>query len=241
MKVIDYINEPVNSLLDVGCNVGALLYDCATRYPSAKLAGVEISKVALNKAMINIPTADFHNIGAEDLPFQDESFQYVTCVEVLEHIPSTLRLKVFREMHRVLKPNGRLILTVPHAGWFAWLDSNNIRFRMPSLYSKLIGRGLRDDTYTLIGRQVEWHYHFTLQELEQLAGDGWKEIAVRRGGLFIFPLIDLLSWPFYRLNVPNNPIRLMLERIGGWDNRIDFGQASYGILIVLEKTCSTTL
>lgn len=240
MRVSDYIDEPVASLLDVGCNVGAWLQDCVRRYPTAQLAGIEINQVALCKAQANVPTADLIHAGAEKLPFPDESFQYVTCVEVIEHLSAVLRPLAFKEMHRVLKPGGRLILTVPHAGWFAWLDSNNFRFLFPNLYRRLIKFGLRDGNYTVVERQVEWHHHFTLAELEQLAGDGWQKIAVRRGGLFINPLMDLLSWPFYRLGIPGNPVRQMFERMAGWDSNMDFGEASYGVLIVLERSVSAT-
>lgn len=48
---------------------------------------------------------------AMDLPFNDDTFDTVTSTEVLEHVPDPLR--ALKEMHRVLKPNGVLIITVP--------------------------------------------------------------------------------------------------------------------------------
>jgi SAM-dependent methyltransferase len=48
---------------------------------------------------------------ALDLPFDDESFDTVVSTEVLEHVPDPLR--ALREMHRVLRPSGHLILTTP--------------------------------------------------------------------------------------------------------------------------------
>lgn len=235
MRVADWIEPPVDSLLDVGCNVGAWLRDCARLYPSARLAGVEINPSALAVARVNVPTAEVQHAGAERLPFPDESFQYVTCVEVLEHLPAGLRPSAFREMQRVLRPGGRLILTVPHAGWFAWLDSNNVRLRLPGLYRRLVRKGGRDAGYAAVGRGVEWHHHFTVAELVHLAGGGWRTVAVRHGGLFVYPLMDWLSWPFYRLRRPEHPIRRALERIAGWDYRIGFGSASYGVLVTLER------
>ncbi len=161
-------------------------------------------------------------------------------MEVLEHLPADLRPAAFQEMRRVLKTGGRLILSVPHAGWFAWLDSNNMRIRFPNLYRRMVGRGGRDANYAAMGRHVEWHYHFTVAELEQLAGDGWRQVAVRRGGLIVFPIMDWLSWPFYRLGISNNPIRLLFECLASLDYRIDFGKASYGVLMTLERIESTT-
>lgn len=48
---------------------------------------------------------------ALDLPFDDESFDTVTSTEVLEHVPEPLR--ALKEMHRVLRQDGILIITVP--------------------------------------------------------------------------------------------------------------------------------
>jgi SAM-dependent methyltransferase len=230
-----WLGPDVDSLLDVGCNVGAWLRDCASRYPGARLAGVEINDAALEVARARVRGADLHRASAENLPLPDESFQYVTCNEVLEHVPERFRALALREIRRVLRPGGRLILTVPHAGWFAWLDSNNVRFRLPALYRLLVRRGLRDSSYAAISREVEWHHHFTAPELFQLAGPGWRTLAVEYGGLVICPVVDWLSWPFYRFGAPLHPVRRALERLGGWDYQIDYGRASYGIVLVLER------
>ena len=235
MQVSAYIQKPVASLLDVGCNAGVWLSDCAKLYPEARLAGVEINEPAIEKARQLVPTAELHRTGAEKIPFPDKTFQYVTCVEVLEHLPAELRAQAFQEMHRVLQPGGKLIMTVPHSGWFAWLDSNNVRYRLPKIYNFFLGKGSRDASYAVMGRKVEWHQHFTLNELLQLAGPGWKLTTVNYGGLFLYPIMDWLSWPFYRAGKPHNPIRQCFEKVAGWDYSLNFGRASYGILIVLER------
>lgn len=48
---------------------------------------------------------------AEELPFPDEIYDTVVCTEVLEHVADPLR--ALKEMRRVLKPEGTLILTTP--------------------------------------------------------------------------------------------------------------------------------
>jgi SAM-dependent methyltransferase len=236
MRPDEWIKEPVESLLDVGCNVGAWLANCARRFPSAKLAGIEINEPALHTARYNVPKADLRLAGAENIPFPENQFQYVTCLEVIEHLPAILRPSAFQEMRRVLRPGGRLLLTVPHAGWFAWLDSSNLRFRFPALYKRVFRRGRRDLVYASVGRPVEWHQHFSEEELVGIAGDGWQRVASERGGLFLYPLMDCLSWPFYQFGHADHPLRRCLQRIAIWDNRLDFGRASYGILLVLEAT-----
>jgi len=224
-----------SSLLDVGCNVGALLSDWHRRRPELRLAGVEVNAEALASAKRDLSFADLQCAGAEALPFADGSFECVTCTEVVEHVPPELRAAAFREIHRVLRPGGRLVLTTPHAGLFAFADSNNMRFRFGAVYRMVIRNGLRDRPYEGRGRAVEWHQHFTLEELLQLAGDGWNVVAVQRGGLFLYPLMDWLSWPFYRMGRSDHWLRRLFQRIAGWDYSVDFGRASYGIMIVLDK------
>ena len=51
---------------------------------------------------------DYKNIDALDTKFQDSSFNYVIAAHVLHHIPYPL--KFFKEMHRILKKDGKLLI-----------------------------------------------------------------------------------------------------------------------------------
>jgi ubiquinone/menaquinone biosynthesis C-methylase UbiE len=223
-------------LLDVGCNVGAWLSHCRVRKPAARLAGVELNANALPIARINRPDAVLARAVAERLPFPSDHFDCVTCLEVLEHLPEPNWRQAIREMQRVLKPGGVLIVTVPHAGMFAWMDSNNVRHRLPGLYRRVLRGGLRDANYDALDRHVEWHKHFTKSELETVIGrDGWSNVRFSYGGLFLMPLTDWLSWPFYRAGKSDHPIRELLGRMADMDYRLDFGRLSYGICVACVK------
>lgn len=54
---------------------------------------------------------------AKKLPYKDESFEVVILADVLEHIPTRDRVKSLKEIRRVLKTNGKLIITVPAYQW----------------------------------------------------------------------------------------------------------------------------
>lgn len=199
------------------------------------MSGCDVNRAALAAARQAVPFADFREACAEKLPFGDQSFDCVTCIEVLEHVPSSSWSTALREMLRVLIPGGRLILRTPHAGLFAWLDTNNLRHRLPSLYRLILGRGRREDGFGGNSDAVEWHYHFSKEELLELLGDGWQMEAIRYGGLLVFPLGDYLRWPFYRLRCSDHTIVRFVTRVMGFDYGIDYGPVSYGILLVLKK------
>lgn len=236
MHPIRWIPSDATSLLDVGCNVGELLTYCAEFYPSMKLAGVEVNPAAFEKARQNLPHAVLQPTGAEKLSFADSSFDCVTCIEVLEHIPAELRERALGEMRRVLRPGGRLVLRVPHAGLFAFLDSNNFRFRAPRLYGALLNGGRRDAGYAGGSEDVVWHHHFSRDELLEVLGDGWELESSRTGGLLLMPVSDIALWPFYRLQKINGVLYRALHRICDFDIGCDYGSASFGILMILRKT-----
>jgi SAM-dependent methyltransferase len=78
------------------------------------------------------------------LPFRDECFDLVSAFDVLEHCePESGALK---EMHRVLAPRGRLLLSVPAYQW-AWTDhdvqaGHYRRYTRPRLLAAVEGAGL---------------------------------------------------------------------------------------------------
>lgn len=106
-------------LLDVACGPGLLLKAAAMRgvHPS----GLDISQVAIGMAKQFVPTADVRVGNAEQLPFEDDSFDLLTCIGSLERMFD--REQVLREMRRVVKPGGRLCLMLRNAtapGWRIW-------------------------------------------------------------------------------------------------------------------------
>jgi SAM-dependent methyltransferase len=100
-------------ILDVGCGTGANL-EMLAQYGEAE--GVDVSQEALafcrERGLRNVRQG-----AAERLPYDDESFDLVTALDVVEHLDDDTA--GLREMRRVLKPGGRAMLFVP-AFMFLW-------------------------------------------------------------------------------------------------------------------------
>lgn len=95
-------------LLDVGCGDARFVAD-ATRH--ADVVGVDVSQRALGFARTLVPRASFLASGAEALPFAPSSFDAVTLLDVIEHIPDDSEHRVVEEAVRVLRPGGRLVIS----------------------------------------------------------------------------------------------------------------------------------
>jgi SAM-dependent methyltransferase len=118
-------------ILDVGCGTGANLL-MLSEYGDAE--GVDISKDAL--AFCRERGLDKVKLGAgEKLPYDDGTFDLVTAFDVVEHMDDDLA--GLREMRRVLRPGGRVLLFVP-TFMFLWgvqddVSNHRRRYRLPEL------------------------------------------------------------------------------------------------------------
>ena len=92
-----------------------------------------------------------HDLNVLPLPFADDSFDEIHAYEVLEHLGQQgdykLFFKQFSEFHRILKPDGHLLATVPMAdSKWAWGDPSHTRVITPE---QLIF--LRQSSYDAVG------------------------------------------------------------------------------------------
>jgi ubiquinone/menaquinone biosynthesis C-methylase UbiE len=105
--------RPGERVLDLGCGAGRFV--TALRAAGAEPIGVELAEAALERARRNVPGADFRLVEPDgSLPLGHGEVELVWCSEVLEHVPDTGAL--LTEVRRVLKPGGRLLVTVPDHG-----------------------------------------------------------------------------------------------------------------------------
>lgn len=114
--------SPGTRCLDVGCGTGNS-YAGELLRKGISYVGVDISRQAVAAACAS--GLDAHVVAdAAELPFADESFDVVLCIEVLEHLFSP-HLAV-GEIRRVLRPGGRLVASAPNIGY--WRHRVNLLF-----------------------------------------------------------------------------------------------------------------
>lgn len=162
----DYKNKKV---LDIGCSYGWF-----EKFVDAKeIVGIELEEKDLMEAKRDVRSSEDKKIRFEigdvlSLKFIDNSFDRVVMFDVIEHLPKGKEKKAIKEIKRVLKEKGKLIISTP---------ANN--------FSKLF------DPAWYFG-----HRHYSVDKIKRILGEDFKvEKAVIRGRFFDI-LGLLLFYPF---------------------------------------------
>jgi ubiquinone/menaquinone biosynthesis C-methylase UbiE len=113
-------------ILDVGCGTGVFAARIREALPHARVWGVDLVAAMLAEGRARWRMHEGHLVAvqgdSERLPFPKGAFDVVTCANSFHHYPNQQR--AVEEMHRVLKPGGRLILVDGSRdgpwGWFIY-------------------------------------------------------------------------------------------------------------------------
>lgn len=134
-------------VLDLGCGTGTLTVLLKQTHPHADIIGIDgdpsVLAIARAKATRQNTPITFDEGMAFQLPYADDSFERVVSSLVIHHLTTDDKKRTFREVYRVLKSGGDLLIVdfgKPH-NRFAWLISLVIR-RLERTEDNILGREL---------------------------------------------------------------------------------------------------
>jgi ubiquinone/menaquinone biosynthesis C-methylase UbiE len=176
-------------VLDLGCGNGRF-----NEFLEGKdYTGLDKSGELIKKAKEKYPKQNFLVGDALNLPFEDNSFDYVISIAVIHHMPTKkTRKKFLKEIKRVLKSEGEARIST----WNYLESKKSLYFK--NLFKKVIGKIAFRDVF------IPWHnqngevitkryYHFfTIKELRKLfKKTEWKTKIIKKGegirsNIFIF-------------------------------------------------------
>jgi SAM-dependent methyltransferase len=111
--------------LDVGCGAGLTALRLANRPEIAEVIGLDPSPEALAHARRRHELPLIQGSVLE-LPFDAEQFDVVTCFDVLQHLPPGADRRAARELRRVLRPGGVVLVRSNARGWAAEGDGDRL-------------------------------------------------------------------------------------------------------------------
>jgi SAM-dependent methyltransferase len=163
------------------------------RQCNPRLVGIDIDKEGVLKWRL----PDTLVGDGKKLPFRDNSFDVILCLEVLEHLYDPFCL--FVETYRVLKPQGELLITTPNAyGWWNFLRNWMVGSSRTRTRREVYRRYLGDKDHKC------FYDPLSLMNLLDDAGFETKVIATKNHAIpfvrRVSSLFDLLDWQFYPMN-----------------------------------------
>jgi len=173
------------TILDLGSGRGDFLIECSRR--GSRAMGLEYNSeyIDITKKLASEQNLDIEVIQgtAENMPFLDESFDFVNIAEVIEHVNSPEQL--LRELYRILKPGAKAYISIPNR--FGLFDQHFhlylINWLPRSLAYIVIGLfGKHKDYSGLAGRQniLNMHYYTFYRIKKVIRKQGFSVVDIRR-------------------------------------------------------------
>lgn len=182
--------------LDIGAGHGNLIRLLSDEF------NLEPTACDYTSELMRVPgiVVDVVDLNTDALPYDDASFDLITCTEVIEHVEHYRR--TFREIFRILKPGGTFIVTTPNV-----LNlRSRIRYLLFGFFSLFGPLHLRESQRYLTGGHINPVSYFYVAHA--LSDAGFAEINIsidkRQRGSFVWFIllwipIKLFSlWAIYR-------------------------------------------
>lgn len=105
--------QPGDRILDLGCGDGKFCFKLTDSENQILVCGIDISLRALRFAHFLAPEAVYSRANCTLLPFRNQTFDKIAALDVIEHLDDESESLTLKEIHRVLKDDGKLVVSVP--------------------------------------------------------------------------------------------------------------------------------
>jgi len=162
--ILKFLKENVKNkkkkILDAGCGEGRFLkYFVDNKY---NITGMDLSKEYIRLAKKNVGKGKFVVGSVTNIPFKDNSFDYIFSVDVFQHVPDLN--KAIKETQRVLKKGGTLII----------IDKNKYGLNKKYLIPQKLIKNIKDlGGWTYSGFKEQW---FSPKKLKEKIKKQFKEV-----------------------------------------------------------------
>ena len=117
-EIKTFLNHKAHmKLVDLGCCLN-LMFNAYDQWPS-DYYGLDISQETIQLLENYVNSKDIHVGGLDcgsihQTPYKDDFFDMATCIGVLEYFEEDFVFDALKEMHRIIKPMGRLVVDIPN-------------------------------------------------------------------------------------------------------------------------------
>lgn len=165
------------TVLDVGCGDGSLLESLARANPAGRTVGVDLAAGMLGRSRrrfdrLRLAGVELHLADVCGLPFEDGSFDVVTCAYVLDILNDDDITQALTEIKRILRRGGRLVMA----------NAAHAERRRHSLSERLHGSGL---PFSTISRPID--------ALPRLAAAGYVRRQRHYISQFLLPPTEVVA------------------------------------------------
>ena len=233
------LSARVGKHLDFGCNVGDFL-GVLQETTALDCYGIDAHQGYLQQLSKRYPNlkVQYMRSGEYRTQFPNQFFDSVSMLDTLEHVSE--ERESLKEIYRIMKPKGILVITVPRKCLFSFMDSDNAKYRFPRIhkwvyqlrYDKNLYRerfvdlsdGLRGD----IAVEKDEHTNYEQEQLVSLLHScGFDVLNISGANLF---------WRFFQipgLLLPNKWLRSLMDKFIYWDG-LSFQQANLFITVIKQ-------
>ena len=170
-NIYNYLKDKeYRKLLDIGCGTGYLINMLAENY-DAEFTGLDLSPEMIKQANSkNIKNAQFVEGRSDEMLFEDNTFNIITCSQSFHHYPDTD--KAMQEARRVLKPGGLYILSDTGVGPF-----------------KMLGVKVDDFVYRHFSNTGDCNVSYMEKTMRDMERNGFMIVKAEKVTTFIYTVI----------------------------------------------------